>query len=333
MPKGAALLPSGTGGRWTDFDVTVSEFAFKSDADAGRARLRRRNFVKLGIVFVASLLMSTSVFVVWPNAARSDAFLTVESDPPGAEVRVDGQLRGRTPLEMTLTAGTYGVAVGERATAKERRVTLAESERASVQYVLTAPAAAQTSTPPAGPSPGALSVVTQPAPGKVVVDGGAAPLVERDLRPGVHRSNRAPSTLKAGWISVQAPLRLQVHKGGALIGSTEVERLSLPTGDHELTFSDPETGFTTTQRVRVASGSTTGIVVQIPRAPVNVNAIPWAEVSIDNEPVGETPIGNHMLPLGNHEIELRHPQLGTKRVRIAVSLDGPNRVAVNMREP
>ena len=60
--------------------------------------------------------------------------------------------------------------------------------------------------------------------------------------------------------------------------------------------------------------------------------MPWAEVSIDGERAGETPIGNAMLPLGNHQIELRHPQLGTKRLTLSVSLNGPNRVAVNMRD-
>jgi hypothetical protein len=39
-----------------------------------------------------------------------------------------------------------------------------------------------------------------------------------------------------------------------------------------------------------------------------------------------------MLALGNNQIELRRPQLGTKRQTLSVSLNGPNRVAVNMRE-
>jgi hypothetical protein len=49
--------------------------------------------------------------------------------------------------------------------------------------------------------------------------------------------------------------------------------------------------------------------------------------------VGETPIGNYMLRLGDHEVELRHPQLGTRRLTLSVSMNGPNRVAVNMRNP
>lgn len=354
-------MTAGASDRLADFEAIGSEFASESDVAAAAARAGLRSYVKIGVVVVAFLLLSVSAFVVWPQAARPDASLTVESDPPGAAVRLDGQPRGRTPLVLTLTPGTYAVAVGEGGDARERRVTLTEAERASVYHVLTAPAAPATPAPRSSPPPLAgLSVITQPPGGTVILDGterGTAPLVVHSLRPGVHQLTvrnqgtvyedrvtlEAGTTSRvvvgtnpesgAGWLSVQAPLRLQVHEEGKLIGSTETERLMLPTGEHELTFSDPETGFRATHVVRIASGSTTGLTVDIPLAPVNVNAIPWAEVSIDNERIGETPIGNHMLPLGKHDVELRHPQLGTKRVQISVSLDGPNRVAVNMREP
>lgn len=359
MAKGAGRLPLAAGSRLMNFDEIG--FASESDLAAGAAKATRRPYVKIAAVVVAFLLLSASAFIIWPEAARADASLRVESDPVGAEVRLDGQVRGRTPLVLTLNPGTYAVAVGDGPTARERRVTLAESERASVHHVLTSTAATGWSPlePPAALA--TLSVVTRPPGGTVIVDGtprGAAPLVVRNLRAGVHQltvknqgmvyedrvtleagntsrvvvgTNSAATS--AGWLSVQAPLRLQVHEDGTLIGTTDTERFMLPTGEHRLTFSDPETGFSNTQAVRIGAGSTTGIAIPIPRAPVNVNAIPWADVSIDNERIGETPIGNHMLMLGTHDVELRHPQLGTKRLRFSVSLKGPNRVAVNMREP
>jgi hypothetical protein len=133
-------------------------------------------------------------------------------------------------------------------------------------------------------------------------------------------------------LSVQAPLRLQIQEAGRLLGTTETDRLMLPVGEHQLTFSDEQSGFRVARAVRIAAGETANVALQIPRAPVNVNAIPWAEVWVDNERVGETPIGNYMLPLGSHQVELRHPQLGTKRMTMSVSLNGVNRLAVNMRD-
>ena len=44
-----------------------------------------------------------------------------------------------------------------------------------------------------------------------------------------------------------------------------------------------------------------------------LNALPWAEVWIDGESIGETPIGKVSVPIGWHEIVFRHPELGEKR--------------------
>ena len=136
----------------------------------------------------------------------------------------------------------------------------------------------------------------------------------------------------AGCLTVQTPLPLQIHEAGGLLGLTETSRLMLTPGDHQLTLSDERSGFRVSRAVRITAGQTTTIAIEVPRAAVNFNAIPWAEVWIDGDRAGETPLGNYMLPLGNHQIELRHPQLGTKRQTLSVSLNGPNRVAVNMRD-
>ena len=45
-----------------------------------------------------------------------------------------------------------------------------------------------------------------------------------------------------------------------------------------------------------------------------LNAQPWADVWVDGERVGETPIGNVAVPIGPHEVVFRHPQLGEQVV-------------------
>ena len=338
----------------SEVDSFTTEFASESGqaraADAGR-RSSRKPKVYAGVA-MGAVLMSATVVVVGLPERQSDAFLAVESEPAGREVRVDGQLRGKTPLQVSLAPGSYNVAVSG---SKERLVTLESEERASI--FLDQEAAAVATAPPAASA--GLAVVTEPAGGRVSIDGqdhGAAPVTVRNLAAGEHRlvvrnqgsvyqqtvtlETGSTSTVvvggvsnaAAGWLTVQSPLRLEIHEGGRLVGSTDTDRLMLPAGDHQLTFSDAQTGFSMTRAARIAPGDTTTIPVEIPQAPVNVNAVPWAEVWVDNTRVGETPIGNHLLSLGNHQVELRHPQLGTKRVTMSVSLKGVNRLAVNMRE-
>jgi serine/threonine-protein kinase len=69
----------------------------------------------------------------------------------------------------------------------------------------------------------------------------------------------------------------------------------------------------------------------MPRATLSVNATPWAQVWLDGESVGDTPIGNLTTTVGSHELIFRHPQLGEKRVTTLVTLKEPARVAIDMQ--
>jgi serine/threonine-protein kinase len=63
-----------------------------------------------------------------------------------------------------------------------------------------------------------------------------------------------------------------------------------------------------------------------------LNAVPWAEVWVDGDKVGETPIGSVQVSIGPHEVVFRHPELGEKRVVTTVTLAGPAKVSVDMRK-
>jgi serine/threonine-protein kinase len=62
----------------------------------------------------------------------------------------------------------------------------------------------------------------------------------------------------------------------------------------------------------------------------NFNAIPWANVSIDGSPRGQTPLGNVTLPVGTHEVLFSHPELGTLRRSITITADKPTRLSVTI---
>jgi hypothetical protein len=346
---------------------TVSDgfAAFKSEAmfaADGSPKRRRNKYLRLAAIAAGFAALSASAAVVLRGGAPASASLQIASEPEGVPVRINGEPRGRTPLALSLAPGTYDVMLGEREVVERHRVVLEEAEKTSLHYVLQRQptAAALGGESSASLASSSLSVITEPAGGAVSIDGtdrGIAPVIVDNLSAGRHQVvvrnqgtvYQRAVTLQpgltatvfvgtslagaAGWLTIQSPLTLQIHEGGSLVGVTEMSRLMLSPGDHQLTLSDEKTGFRVVRNVRITAGQPTTLAIEVPRAAVNVNALPWAEVWIDGQRVGETPLGNHQVPIGDHRVELRHPQFGTKTLTLTVALNAPNRVAVNMREP
>ena len=105
----------------------------------------------------------------------------------------------------------------------------------------------------------------------------------------------------------------------------------LPAGRHELQLVNEALGYKVARTVTVQPGKTASLSADMPNGTVNLNASPWAEVWIDGQRVGETPIGNLSVPIGPHEVVFRHPQFGEKRHAISVTMSGPVRLSVDMK--
>jgi len=110
--------------------------------------------------------------------------IRIESEPPGARVRVDGEARGETPLLLSdLPFGSHKVRLDLRGyESRSLDVTLgAASPSAEVRLALARPAAAAS---------GAADIASTPAGASVSVDGrpaGLTPLAGLKLKPGRHR--------------------------------------------------------------------------------------------------------------------------------------------------
>jgi hypothetical protein len=288
-----------------------------------------------------------------PSAAAAGGSLRIESDPAGAEVRLNGSSRGKTPLTLAVPAGNYTLAVQRGTDTKELPVTVTNGA-VTVHHFTWAelPAASAAET-------GNLSVSTDPVGGEVTVDGeerGIAPLTLRNLPIGQHRVVvRARGTTYTrmvqieagataslffgggqaaipGSIAISSPVPVQVFEDKRLIGTSDMDRIMLPAGEHLLELAADTVGFRTTRTVRVTAGQTAALSVDLPRAPLSINAVPWAEVFIDGTRVGETPLGNLPQTLGTHDIVFRHPQLGERRVTTTVTLKETNRISIDMRQ-
>jgi hypothetical protein len=309
-----------------------------------------------GIVLVALITAGVYWKDRWqPTTAATGGSLRVESDPPGAQVRLNGQRRGVTPLSLEVPAGKYTLTVQHGAGIKEMPVSVTNGV-ATVHHISWTDVPAATAEKG---HKGHLSVGTDPAGGSVIVDGvmrGAAPLTLRDLAIGEHRVVvRARGTTHTrtvrieagttaslffgsseaaapGAIAIESPVPVQVFEDKRLIGTSQMERIILPGGEHALEFVADSVGYRATETIHIAAGQTTAMPVALPTATVSINAVPWAEVFIDGARIGETPLGNLQQTLGPHEIVFRHPQLGERRMNVVVTAKAANRISMDMRQ-
>jgi PEGA domain len=301
------------------------------------------------------VVLAAVIFVVLQSApARSKpvqpmeprpARVALDTRPSGAEVLIDEELRGLTPLALSLKPGHYIVTI--RRGSEERRVPLDVTAGADVTEYLEFPVAATR-----------LSVITEPPGARVTIDGearGVSPITVGDLTVAKHTvvvigaSGPAErivtteagttmsvvfalpkaSSLEVGWLAVSAPFEVTVLERTDVVGTSASSRIMIPAGRHELDLVNESLGYQDHRRVEVGSGKTASIRVDA-RAPLSANARPWADVLIDGTPVGQTPIANVLLPLGTHKVVFRHPELGEKRQDVVVTARGPNRVAVDL---
>src|SRR6185503_15211939 len=110
------------------------------------------------------------------------------------------------------------------------------------------------------------------------------------------------SVLAPGSVSVKAPFQIEVYENGRFVGMNEQRGIPLSAGSHRLELVNESLAYRTVQTVTVTSGRTTQLDAPLPTGMLNLNATPWAEVFIDGELVGETPLANIEVPIGPRTI-------------------------------
>ena len=265
---------------------------------------------------------------------------------------VDGEPRGVTPLDLALKAGPHVVVLRGAGDPRTIPVTIVAGTQAS-QYIELAKG---------GSASGQLQIRTDPPGAKVTVDSlarGTSPIMIGDLTPGEHTvvlesdfgSVKQSVTIEAGntaslvvpltatagasisgWVSVSSPVPVQLFENGKLLGSNQTDRVMVSAGSHQIEVVNEALGYRVIHSVQVPPGKVAPITIKLPNGTIALNAIPWAEVWIDGEKVGETPIGNLSVSVGSHEIIFRHPDLGEQRQTVTVTLATPARVTMDLRK-
>ena len=155
------------------------------------------------------------------------------------------------------------------------------------------------------------------------------------IRPGATSSvdaSIAPSESAAGWLTLASPVELTLAEDDQIIGTTRAARVMLPAGTHNLVLANPALEFQTAMVVRIEGGKTLKQAVALPSGSLSINAVPWANVSVDGGEIGTTPLANVSLPIGNHDVVWRHPQLGERRRTIAITARTPTRIGMDFKQ-
>lgn len=268
--------------------------------------------------------------------------VVIASNPTGAEILIDGAAKGVTPLTVQLAPGPHKLELRRGGNSREFTVDVAAGEQLTQQIDLT-------SLRPIG----TLVVNSTPRGARVIVDGrarGVTPLTLTDLAVGGHAvtiESSAGSIQKnvqieaggkvtidegifSGWIAVFAPFELEIFEHKRLIGTTENERIMLPAGRHELEFVNTRRGFRDRRAVEVGPGATVPVNIHEAETQglLHIDAPAGAEIFIDGNRVGESPLDEQRVPVGTREILVKHPQLGEKKVTATVTASAPVEVTI-----
>jgi hypothetical protein len=329
----------------TQYETAAKKFDFKKRWPIAAAAVALLAIAGAGIPAVRH-------FGAGAAAPTAEGTLTVNTNPPGAKVFVDGVERGMTPLSVALKPGTHALELRGDGTPRLMPITVTAGAELS-QYI---------ELPKTAATFGQLQVRTEPAGARVSVDGlprGTSPVTVGDLTPGEHAVQLESDfgavkqivTVEAGltaslmvplaapdgapvsgWMSVTAPADVQIFENKRLIGTSQSDRLMVSAGKHDIEIVNDLVGYRTTRTVQVAAGKVTPVKVEFPKGNIALNAVPWAEVWVDGEKIGETPIGNLSVSLGPHEVVFRHPELGEQRHAALVTLKTPARLSVDLRK-
>jgi len=337
-----------------DEEIDVPHTSKVKTASAGKSR--RPLMIAASVALVALMSGGTMAarryLASSPATAPATGTLAIQTNPAGASVVIDGQANGVTPLSVTLSAGPHTLELS--ANGARRTIPITMAARAELSQFIEMPTAAAVV--------GQLDVRTDPPGARVLVDGqrrGVSPLTITGLTAGSHMvmlenelgsvnedvtiepggtaslvvPMRSPQGAPvSGWISISAPAELQVFENQRLLGSTRTDRIMVATGRHDLEFVNDALGYRSAKTIQVGPGQVANVKPEWPQGTIAINAAPWANVWLDGQELGETPVGNTQVPIGTHEVVFRHPQLGEQRYTATVTAATPARLSVDMRK-
>jgi hypothetical protein len=287
------------------------------------------------------------------QATPSATKIEVTTNPSGAALTLDGELKGQTPLFLELTPKKmYEVRIEKRGYKTLNDQLFVTGDQNSYPFKLEKDL----------PDTGSLYVDSNPPGAKISFDQtntdqvtpatveGLSLNVEHQIsvtKDGYHPSRKtivlkvpqekiifdlekSTTTLKINVVPSDARVLLDGQERGQVIEDLVGGR------NYTLTVEAP--GFVAQTRKIRPSGPRVEVDIELKKVvigtgTISLNAIPWAKVLIDGKEVGDTPQTDYKLSTGPHEITFRHPDYPDVKKKISISRGDNPPIIVNMKSP
>jgi hypothetical protein len=263
----------------------------------------------------------------------------LESLPSGAQVMVDGQVMGLTPVTATLSSGTHRVDFKYRGKTRTIDIVVKQGGKTS-ELVDWSPRTV-----------GRLQVNSEPAGAHVLVDNvprGVTPLTLDDVTIGTHtvvlqsgtgsvkravtvkrRTCHAEREHLRGLDKVLAPFDITIAEGQPC--ASMIDQVMLPAGPHDIRFENRSFGFSETRHIEVQPGVTTPLSLAAPYTTLTLTTSAPAELLIDGVNVGKTPLIDYPVQIGTRVVQVKSAA-GDRRLSIAATVK-PVAVEVDFSKP
>nr|WP_255380504.1 serine/threonine-protein kinase [Rubrivirga sp. SAORIC476] len=145
-----------------------------------------------------------------------------------------------------------------------------------------------------------------------------------------------PSAPAPGRLALAVEPWARVQIDGRDVGTTPLQSVALPAGEHVLTLTNPDFP-PHTVRVQVEPGREARQVISLwdTVGRIQIEVSPWARVSVDGELWDTIPPQARPLILipGDHRLGFEHPTFGAREVRLRVAAGEQRTVRVRMDGP
>ncbi len=246
-------------------------------------------------------------------ASAESGALAILSDPPGAEIWVDGnKVPGRTPLNDLRVRGGQMHKVefhlkGYRTYAES--IFVEPGARRLVEARL---------QPLAGTNP------TPPEPDRPTPPAKTPPPDPDDDGPGENTGGK-------GFLAITSGVKLKITVDRRYVGETPVRRLEVDAGVRAIKGTSESDGFTVRRKVRVAAGKTESVDLTPRKGHLSLNASPWAWVKVGKMAPTETPVRVQVYE-GDYTLVFECPGGKEKRETARVWAGQTTSVSVSCRD-
>ncbi|MEZ4820522.1 MAG: PEGA domain-containing protein [Bdellovibrionota bacterium] len=108
--------------------------------------------------------------------------------------------------------------------------------------------------------------------------------------------------------------------------------------DQTYTVSVSKSGYTTVTKKVLVQNNYVELDIELKKEEIkmgslSVSATPWAQVIVDGDVVGPSPILNHALQIGAHEVILRHPDFDDVKKSITIEEGQNSKIIIDLRSP